>query len=170
MSLLKIDFDFPSLERNLRKHQSEANLLVMATVQTNRGMLFDQEGKMNGHKVWDKLKMRDGQILSRRGVLRKSIAPFNAKGTPGPQGIAKTTGFLKADVGTKVKYASTQNNGAIIKAKPGKVLSFINEISGKRVYTHSVNIPARNFSDWNDRDQAELDNTMAAFILEKALG
>lgn len=167
MSLLKIQVDFPSLELEFKKHQAEANLLVMATAQTNRGMLFDQEGGYNGHKKWAPLKMRDGQILSKRGVLRKSIAPHNASGKPGPEGIATSTGLLKGRIGTKVAYAPIQNFGGVIKAKTGKVMSWMNDISGKRMFAMSVTIPARNFTAWNSKDQEELDETLTNFIMQK---
>lgn len=119
MSLLEIDFQFPDWAAVLKKHERELNLFIAANVQFNRGMLFDQEGAYNGRSRWKELSFRNGQILSKRGTLRKSIAPFNPRGIPGPDGIVKFSGDT-VTVGTNLMYARMMNDGTV--KMPGGVL------------------------------------------------
>lgn len=119
MSIVKIDFEFPDLAGILKLHEKELNLFIAANVQFNRGMLFDQEGAYNGRSRWQDLSFRNGQILSKRGTLRKSIAPFNPRGMPGPDGIVKFAGDV-ITVGTKLMYARMMNDGTT--KMPGGVL------------------------------------------------
>lgn len=117
--MIEIDFKFPNWRKTIQKHEKELNLFVAANVQFNRGMLFDQEGAYNGRPRWDDLKFRSGQILSKRGTLRKSIAPYNPKGIPGPSGIVQFSGDV-ITVGTKLMYARMMNDGTT--KMPGGVL------------------------------------------------
>lgn len=117
--MLDIDFKFPDWAGKLRKKQSELQLFLAAQIQTNRGELFDSEGSHNGHKRWQDLKFRNGMILSSRGTLRKSIAPYNPKGRPGPDGIVRFAGDMVI-VGTKLLYARMMNDGTT--KMPGGVL------------------------------------------------
>lgn len=119
MSTVEIDFQFPDLAGILKEHERELNLFIAANVQFNRGMLFDNEGAYNGRSRWQDLSFRNGQILSKRGTLRKSIAPFNPRGIPGPDGIVKFSGDY-ITVGTKLMYARMMNDGTT--KMPGGVL------------------------------------------------
>lgn len=116
---VEVQFSFPDWAEKLRGREAELNLFLAAQIQTNRGMLFDQEGAHNGHARWAPLRMRDGQILSRRGTLRKSIAPFNPNGVRGENGIVRFAGDTIV-VGTKLAYARMMNNGTV--GLPGGVL------------------------------------------------
>lgn len=116
---VEINFTFPDWAGKLREREEELNRFVAAQVQTNRGMLFDQQGAHNGHPQWAPLRMRDGQILSRRGTLRKSIAPYNPTGFADGGGIVRFEGD-QIIVGTKLAYARMMNNGTV--GLPGGVL------------------------------------------------
>lgn len=121
-----IEFDMPDLAGKYRRRMRELYIFVAAQIQTNRGMLFDKEGGYNGHAKWAPLKFRQGQILSKRGNLRKSIAPLPARGRPGNDGIVRISGET-VTVGTKLYYARLMNDGTtkmpggVLKAK-GKAL------------------------------------------------
>ncbi len=117
--MIDIQFKFPDWAAALKAKEAELNLFIAANVQFNRGMLFDNEGAWNGRSRWEELKFRNGQILSKRGTLRKSIAPFNPKGLPGPDGIVKFAGDV-ITVGTKLMYARMMNDGTT--KMPGGVL------------------------------------------------
>lgn len=112
-------FKFPDWERKIRRALPEIKLFIAATMQTNRGLLFDAEGAHNGHEKWAELRFRRGQILSKRGKLRKSMAPIHSGGKAGPDGIVRITGDV-ITIGTKLGYARMMNDGT---AKlPGGVL------------------------------------------------
>lgn len=119
MAGVEISFKFPDWAGKLKAHEAELNLFQAALIQTNRGMLFDAEGAYNNHDKWAPLKFRNGQILSRRGTLRKSIAPYNPSGDPGPDGIVRFSGDMIV-VGTKLLYASMMNDGTT--KLPGGIL------------------------------------------------
>lgn len=106
-----IEFKFPDWKAQLSRKEEELNLFCAAMIQTNRGLLFDSEGSHNGRPGWAPLKLRNGMILSDRGTLRKSIAPYNPSGNPGhPDGIVK----FESDaivVGTSLLYARLMNDG-----------------------------------------------------------
>lgn len=119
MSLVSFELKFPDLAQKLKKHEKDIELFIAAQMQFNRGMMFDQEGAYNGHDRWAELKFRDGQILSRRGTLRKSIAPKAAQGKPGPGGIVKFGSGL-VTIGSSLKYAALMNWGTT--KLPGGVL------------------------------------------------
>lgn len=117
--MIKIEFKFPDWKGKLERAEEELNLFLAAQIQFNRGMLFDQEGAYNGHPKWAPLRWRRGQILSKSGTLRKSIAPYNPKGKAGTDGIVKFSGE-KITVGTKLAYAKRMNDGTT--KLPGGVL------------------------------------------------
>lgn len=119
MSLVELDFKFPDWGAKLRAREDELNRFTAAMVQTNRGMMFDKEGAHNGRPKWAPLRLRNGQILSNRGALRKSLAPANPRGAPGPDGIVRFAGDLIV-FGTKVGYARLMNDGTA--KMPGGVL------------------------------------------------
>lgn len=127
MSLVGIQFKFPDWEKKVTRALPEIKLFIAATMQTNRGLLFDAEGAVNGHEHWAPLKFRSGQILSLRGKLRKSMAPTKSDGKPGPDGIVRFSGDV-ITIGTKLGYARMMNDGTaklpggVLKAKNGKAL------------------------------------------------
>lgn len=170
-----IDFKFPDFETALNNSMERIEYAIASTIQTQVGLRFDGEGAHNGHEKWAPLKMRQGQILSLRGDLRKSISPPSADGNPGPMGFVNATGSLSdllVEVGTKLIYAGVHNNGAVIKPKQKKALRFLNPGTGKFVFAGAVNIPKRNFTDLNQQDSDELNETLVNVvqdILEKAV-
>lgn len=117
--MIDIKFEFPDLRRKVKASKREIELLIAATLQTNRGMMFDKEGSHNGHPRWAPLVLRSGQILSKRGTLRKSIAPTTPTGIAGPGGIVEIMPDVIA-VGTSMAYAAMMNFGTT--NLPGGVL------------------------------------------------
>ena len=117
--MLDIDFRFPDWRGKVKRHEAQLMLFCVAQIQTNRGMLFDQEGGYNGHRRWPALKFRSGQILAKRGALKRSLAPTNPKGTPGSDGIVRFTGDMII-IGTNLLYARMMNDGTA--KMPGGVL------------------------------------------------
>lgn len=116
---LTIDFQFPDWAKAVKRHEGRLNLFLAAQVQANRGMLFDSEGRRNRSESWPTLKFRNGMVLSNRGALRKSISPYNPRGTPGPSGIVRFTEDTIV-VGTSLLYARMMNDGTT--KMPGGVL------------------------------------------------
>lgn len=252
--MLEIDFKFPDWKAKLKAREQELNLFLAANIQMNRGMLFDTEGSHNGHARWAPLVLRAGQILSNRGILRKSISPKNPKGTPGADGIVRFAGDTII-VGTTLLYARMMNDGTakmpggVLRPKNAKALKIplpagdnatkttrtlraastlaridkLNEgmararereaksrarfhktgshkhleatvsayaavlsrkekmdelhrkaerirTTGKGgqgfIFRKSVKIPPRNFVDWNDQDQAEIDGALLSKVTE----
>ncbi len=251
---IEISFTFPDWAERIKAHEAELDLFTAAMVQTNRGLLFDAEGGRNGHKKWVPLRLRSGQILSNRGALRQSIAPFNPRGQPGPDGIVKFAGDVIV-MGTRLGYARMMNDGTtkmpggVLRPRNAKALKIplpagasatqttrklravtvyeriaileagiakaverqgktrrraestgsdkaLNAAVGAEVallkrreriesmrsrahnimtsgrggeafiFRKSVRIPARNFTDWNDEDQAEMDASLLQKVIE----
>lgn len=193
---VEIEFKFPKWAEKLMEREAELNLFIAAQVQFNRGMLFDQEGAYNGHPRWADLKFRNGMILSKRGTLRKSIAPFNPNGTAGPDGIVRFAGDTII-VGTKLLYARLMNDGTTkmpggvlrpVKAKALKIplpegksatdlakslgskarsKGHVEPQTGKAfIFRKSVKIPARPFDEWNETDQGEIDHALVNKVCE----
>lgn len=117
--MIDIKFEFPEWAAKIKSQEERLNLFIAAQIQTNRGMIFDKEGAHNGRSKWAPLKFRNGQILSRRGTLRKSIAPSNPNGTAGPDGIVRFSGDT-ITVGTSLIYARLMNDGTV--KMPGGVM------------------------------------------------
>ena len=119
MTVISFELKFPDLAAILKKERANLDLFIAAQMQFNRGMLFDQEGAYNGHKKWADLKFRQGQILSHRGTLRKSIAPTSGSGKAGPGGIVKF-GSGVVTIGSSLIYAALMNWGTT--KMPGGVM------------------------------------------------
>lgn len=167
MSKVEIDVTFPDWKSRLKQNEDRINRFIAADIQTNRGMMFDQEGAYNGHERWAPLKYREGQILSKTGTLRRSIAPTNSTGVAGPSGIVEHQGGLikkTTRVGTKVAYARIHNEGGVIRPKTAKALRF--KVRGKWVFAQEVKIPKRNFDAWNAQDAANLEAGLVNLITE----
>ena len=47
--------------------------VLAAAMQTNRAMMFDQDGADNGKQAWAPLKWRRGRPLQKRGTLRNPL-------------------------------------------------------------------------------------------------
>lgn len=190
MSKVAIDFEMPDLEEKLRQAEHEIHVFVAAQAQFNRGMLFDQEGGYNGHEKWAPLQFRTGQILSKRGTLRKSIAPMAADGRAGPDGIVRFSGDV-VTIGTRLIYARMMNDGTTklpggvlrprnakalkIPLPPGKTStegakSLRSGAKGKGddkfIFRKSVKIPARPFDEWNTEDEEEMSAALANKLAE----
>lgn len=116
---VKIELKFPDIAALIKRNQDEINRFIAAQMQFNRGMLFDNEGAYNGHPKWAPLAFRSGQILTQRGVLRKSIAPYAANGSAGTDGYVRRTNDT-VTIGTNLFYAAMVNFGT--KNLPGGVL------------------------------------------------
>ena len=116
-------------------------LFTAAQMQTNRGMLFIHSGSYNGHEVWPKLKLRDGQPLRDHGTLMQSIGPqLKMKNGVRPvvnKGTILRYGSDKVTIGTDLKYARLMNDGGTIVPKNGKVL-WIPLPEGKRAQEHVI--------------------------------
>lgn len=176
---MEIKFNFPNWEQAIKRAYPNMMRGLAAAIQTNRGMLFDQEGAYNGHDRWADLKFRAGQILAIRGTLRKSISPSNPKGLPGPQGIVRIAGN-EITIGTTLGYATMMNwgttklPGGVLKPVRAKALK-IPLPAGKRatqlaktlrkkaykgekknerfIFRKSVRIPARYFLEADDESK-----------------
>lgn len=121
MSLVGIEFKFPEWLLRVRQREDEIYLLVAATMQTNRGMMFDSVNA--GRTAWAPLKLRDGQPLSQRGALRQSFGPSNDGRNPArhPNGIVKY-GNDVVTIGTTLAYAPIHNLGGVIRPVRSKFL------------------------------------------------
>lgn len=118
--MISIILEFPDLAAKLTKAREAIQREMIVAVQTNRGMLFDNEGAYNGHEPWDTLSLRTGQILAQRGILKKSLAPMSANGQAGPGGYVNMDGQGVIRLGTNVAYAAMMNWGTT--NMPGGVL------------------------------------------------
>lgn len=188
--MIGIDWYFPKWEEKIKQKRNEINLFIAASIQTNRGMLFDEEGAYNGHKKWAPLRFRKGQILSKTGKLRKSIAPINAQGKAGTDGIVRFEGDF-VYVGTQVAYAKMMNDGTT--KMPGGVLRPVNAKAlkiplpsgqsiaegakglkksaygtgkDKFIFRKSVKIPAREFDTWSLEDEKELSEALKNKLIQ----
>lgn len=164
---VEVKFEFPDLLGALNASLPRIERVIASTIQTQVGMRFDAEGSHNGHEKWAPLKSRQGQILSLSGDLRKSVSPLQADGNPGPGGFVNFSGDvvnLLTEVGTKLIYAGVHNNGATIRPKNKKSLKFM--IGNRAIFAKSVSIPKRNFTDMNQADEDELNETLANLISE----
>ena len=168
--MIKIELAFPDMHKMLEAHRQEIDLFIAAIMQTNRGLLFDTEGKHNGRPGWAPLKYRSGQILSKRGTLRKSMAPYEAKGTAGPDGVVRVSGDT-ITIGTTLFYAKMMNHGTtglpggVLRPKTKKALK-IPTGNGGFVLRTVVLIPARHFDDWTSDDQQEMEEALSNKIVQ----
>lgn len=121
MSLVGIQTKFPPWLLAIRQRESDIYLLIAATLQTNRGMMFDTDNA--GRTPWAPLKLRDGQPLSKTGALRQSFAPRNDGVRPGyGEGTIVRIGDGVVTVGTTLAYAPIHNTGGVIRPVKSKFL------------------------------------------------
>lgn len=176
-----MSFKFPDLAARLKAARQQIGEEMIVAIQTNRGMLFDAEGAYNGHVAWDPLVLRSGQILKKRGVLSKSIAPVNSGGAAGPGGIARMSDDGLVTVGTAVAYAAMMNWGTtrmpdgIMRPTHAKALRIpvpngvVNKRTGKKenfIFRKWVRIPARRFDTITAEDKAEFAAALQAVVAE----
>jgi phage gpG-like protein len=164
---VEVTFKFPDLLRAFERSYDRIERTIASTIQTQLGMRFDAEGAHNGHPKWAPLKMRDGQILSMTGTLRKSISPPQADGKPGDQGFVRSSGLpddMLVEVGTKVIYASTHDNGAIIRPVNKKALRFFGSDGKTPIFAKKSVIPQRQFTDLNEKDRQEIEETLTGLV------
>jgi phage gpG-like protein len=187
VSLVDIEFKFPNfgpevLEQNVTKIYD----VIAATMQTQRAMIFDAEGAYNGRQKWAPLKFRNGQILSDKGVLRKSIGPMTDGLRPqrNPNSIVRYEMDM-VTIGTDIAYARIHDQGGVIVPVHAKVLAFrlpggkaatdtaksirkSNKLSGRDspdfIFTKRVKIPQRQFSDITELDKTEIEETVTGMI------
>lgn len=165
----QVKFEFPDLLGVFERSFDRIATAIASTVQTQMGMRFESEGAYNGHEKWAPLKMRQGQILSLTGTLRHSISPPIANGKAGPQGFINSSGLpddMLVEVGTKVIYASTHNEGAIIVPKNKRALRYLNPTTKKFIFSSKSVIPKRNFTDLNSNDREEIEGTLANLLTD----
>ena len=158
---------FPDLLGALKDAEPMIEKVLVASVQTNRGMLFANEGSYNGHERWAPLKHRNGQILADTGTLKNSIAPSLPDGNPGPQGYIVATGGLQDKavvVGTRVAYAAIHNYGGRFR-HPGTDNGFGKKI---RIRQYTIEMPRRNFTEVTTSDREEFETALAN-IVEKVI-
>lgn len=164
-TLLNIKFTMPKWAETVTLEMNHIKGKAMATMQTNRGLLFRNEGAYNGHAKWKDIQ-RSGQILADTGTLKNSLAPKGSEGdkpVSPPNGIIKFTGDV-ITMQTNVKYAAIHNYGGIIKPKSKDMLRW-KDASGWHA-AKQVKIPKRPFLEgaWNAEDQQELNDTMTNFL------
>jgi phage gpG-like protein len=175
---IQAKLEFPPLGDMLANAKKDLRVAIAAAMQTNRGLLFDQDGGRNGHKSWAAPLLRVGQPMSASGTLRNSMGPNG--GNPGPSGFVRFSGDL-VSIGTALAYADTVCHGATITAAPGHALAIPlpmgkratdvakelrkgstrrkNPTTGKNenvIFRKSVTIPAREFDLITSADEREI--------------
>lgn len=191
--MIKIEVEFPDLYERLKKYEKEIMLVLAASMQTNRSMMFDADGADNGKKKWAPLKFRNGRPLQDRGTLRKSMGPSNDGITPG-RGVDSVLKINTDSVmiGTKLAYARMMNDGTT--KMPGGVLRPINaqalkiplpmgknivkaakalrkgaaqdSTGQKYIFRKSVRIPARPMDEITPQDEQEWVETVQNYMME----
>lgn len=169
MSIVDIQFNIPNYTEIAEDLKININKVLAATLQTQRGLLFDHEGKWNGHKKWDKLTSRKGQILSKSGTLAKSIGPFGYGKKPvlNAGSIVRMNSNI-VEIGTNIRYAAIHNYGGEILPKKAKALRF--KIGNRWVFAKRVTIPQRQFDNFTQQDIDEIKTTMQNYIVSKING
>lgn len=160
--LVSIQLVIPDYLERFKRNFPRIVQAIAADIQTNRGLLFDNEGAYSGHSKWKDLAsglnrkvakngLQSRQILRKSGALKNSIGPQNPTGAPGPNGSVTYGGDYRqpiVKVGTSLKYAKILNDGGTIK-HPGTKNGFGR---GIKIKPHDIKIPPRNFTDWNSTD------------------
>ncbi len=175
MDYVTLDIKWPDIFKKQMNLWNEVAEPLAASLQTNRGFLFMNEGQHNGHEKWAPLKHRDGQILSHSGDLSKSIAPEvrdnGMRPGHGPQSILRIGAGI-VTIGSGLAYAAMMNwgttglpGGALtIRPNKKKALSFV--MHGQRIVCKKVTIriPARRFDTFTKADETELQETLVNTI------
>ncbi len=120
--LISINAKFPKWFEKFKRMENDIFLFIAATLQTNRGMMFD-DANAGRPTPWKDPVLREGMPLSQRGTLRKSWAPQMGRDKPGngPGSIVRYAGGV-VTIGTSLAKAPILNNGGVILPKKGKWL------------------------------------------------
>lgn len=162
MGLIGIQWKFPAWQKAFDTRFEELQMFIAAQMQTNRGLLFDKSGDVNGHPRWAPLVFRTGQPLKKTGALSKSMGPRN-DGITAQRNEGSIVKF-NADtitIGTSLAYAAMMNwgttrlPGGVLRPKNAKALK-IPTGQGKFIFRKSVKIPERRFDTWTEEDEIEL--------------
>ncbi|MEO0497878.1 MAG: phage virion morphogenesis protein [Pseudomonadota bacterium] len=122
-----------------------------------------------------------GESQTRRRITSEKTAPDGSAWAPNLEGnsILQRTGqnlldsiTYEADAnearwGATWEHASVHQNGAVIKAKNGK-LAF--SIGGRSVFTDKVTIPARQFVGISSNNKSEIEDLVTDFVGELTAG
>lgn len=114
---------------------------------------FDREIDPDG-KPWQRswrAKVQGGKTLQNTGRLRDSIF--------------KVVDGTRVSLKTNVRYAGTMQNGAVIRPKSGKYLTFKTPTGGW-VQLKSVKIPARRFLGLSKDDAQAIILTIEGYLLD----
>lgn len=174
--MIKLDLKLPNLAQKFKEHQRDMMMVLAASMQTNRAMMFDKSGADNGKEKWAPLVLRRGKPLQLTGTLRKSMGPSNdginpGKGPSSKLNISGTT----VTIGTELSYAPMMNDGTtkmpggVLKPTQAKALK-IPLGGGKFMFRKSVKIPARPMNEVTEQDRQEWADTLANFIAEVLRG
>ncbi len=179
--MVKLQFTFPRLEKRFKDRQRDIMLVLAASMQTNRSMMFDKDGADNGKDQWEKLKWRSGRPLQKTGVLRKSMAPRNDGIVPGAEksSVLNVSGRT-VEIGTNLLSARMMNDGTskmaggVLRPVKAKALKFpipqntkgLTEKEKERgfMFRKWVRIPARRMDEVTSEDQAEWSQTLSNYI------
>lgn len=168
--LVSISLKMPDLLGRFQGQLKRLQLAIASDIQTNIGLRFDSQGAYNGHEKWADLSsgknlkrakngLQSRQVLKKSGALKNSIGPQGATGLPGPNGYVEFEGDATAAVvrvGTNLAYARIHNQGGVI-SHPGSENGFGR---GIKIAAHDIPMPRRNFTDWNQTDQQNLEVTV----------
>ncbi len=168
--MIKLELKVPDLAKKFKDHQHDIMLVLAATMQTNRSMMFDKDGADNGKEKWAPLVLRKGRPLQLTGTLRKSMGPQTDGIRPGSgkESVLKING-ITVTIGTKLAYAPMMNDGTT--KMPGGVMVPVKAKAlkiplgnGKFMFRKSVRIPARVMNEITTEDKAEFSDTLANYI------
>lgn len=168
--MIQIGMEVPDLAQIFKESQREILLVLAASMQTNRAMMFDKDGADNGKPRWAPLVLRIGRPLQKTGTLRKSMAPQNDGIRPGrgPDSIVREVANT-VTIGTTLLYAGMMNDGTtkmsggVLRPVRAKALKIPLD-GGKYMFRKSVKIPARRMDIVTPQDEIEWSDTMAAYI------
>ena len=170
--MISLSFTVPDLAMVFKKRQRDIMLVLAASMQTNRAMMFDKDGADNGKQKWAPLVLRSGRPLQKTGTLRKSMAPSNDGMRPGKgQGSKLQINGTEVQIGTTLAYAPMMNDGTA--KMPGGVLKAVRAQAlkiplggGKFMFRKSVRIPSRRMDEITAQDSQEWADTLAAYIAD----
>lgn len=172
---VSVDIRMPDFDRKQMWMLRVVPMLIAASVQTQRGLIFQHEGQWNGRSKWAPLKFRDGQILKDTGTLSKSIAPKHSPDKPGREnGTILEAHNDIVSVGTDIAYAIIHEEGRVYHGTPEMPLAFpapiykVSSKTGKKrksgeywIFCQKIVIPARPFGDVTQMDADEIAQTLA---------
>jgi len=181
--MIDIRMTIPEWDKIIKAHEKDIYLVLAAAMQTNRAMMFDQDGADNGKPKWAKLKWRKGRPLQARGVLRKSFAPQNNGITPGKgEGTIVRVAAPQVQIGTNLFYARLMNDGTtkmpggVLRPTSAKALKIpipkgLKGFTKKErkqgfIFRKSVQIPAREMDQITDQDEQEFADTLTNYLIE----